>query len=605
MKAEVVEPVGFSVPPVLLVSWFALCAAYLELAYMGGQKLYRHVIFASPHIAWMTPLAYLILFSPLVLAILFLRRVVPPVHQARFSLFLLSAVLAFSFLSIFWVTLGPLSTGLLATGVAMQLTRTIAARQAGFARLVRVTLPWMFGFVLLAGAAMTARGWYRQRAAPDALVGADRAPNVIFLVLDTVRGMSMSLYGYSRQTTPGLERFAAQGVVFEEAYSAAPWTLPSIATMFTGRYPHEHGADWTAPLPEGYPTLAEVFRDAGYATAGFVANTNYSSAEVGLDRGFMHFEDYTTLPSDVILSASPGRFILNNPKFRRVIGFYETFGRKNADRVNAGFTSWLATHTERPFFAYLNYYDAHEPYLPPSPFDTQFGPDSLRKNWLIHQATRAAFRKFKESMTAAERAAEQRAYDGSIAYLDSRVERLLTQLDRLRLSRETIVIITSDHGELFGEHGLFSHGNSLYLPLLRVPLLLRAPSLPAGVRIATPVTLRDLPRTVLELAGLDGRGISGESFARLAAGGVVSETGSPIISLVGPAPNTREEHPVFKGPMWSIISRPYQYILEGDGSEELYDFVGDPGQTANLASAPQARPILDRLREGLDSARRK
>ena len=605
MRAGVAESDTFPVHPALLVSWFALCAAYLELAYLGGLKLYQPVIFASLQILWMTPLAYLILFSPFLVLILVLRRVRPSARWFRLSVVMLVAMTAFSFLSLFWGRLGPVSILILTAGVTAQAARSLLARREGFARLARRTLPWMVGIGILAGVGLNAWGWFQERSGLPPLARRG-TPNVILLVLDTVRAVSMSLYGYPRQTTPALVRFATTGVVFDEAYSTAPWTLPSIATMFTGQYPHEHGADWITPLSNHGQTLAEHFRDAGYLTAGFVANLNYSSAEVGLGRGFLHFEDYTTSLTDILLSASPGRFVLNNPALRRAIGFYDTFGRKSADGLNSAFLSWLDDHAQRPFFAYLNYYDAHQPYLPPRPFDTLFGPDTLRNKGLIrHIRTRDAHRINKEAMTAAERAAEQQAYDGALAYLDSRLERLIAELDRRDLSGNTIVIITGDHGELFGEHSLFDHGNSLYLPLLRVPLVLRAPNLAGGVRIATPVTLRDLPRTILDLAGLDGGTIPGESFAGLANGAGVSATGSPLLASITPAKNIPSSDPVFTGPMWTIVSPPHQYILGGDGAVELYNSVRDPAQLVNLVTDTAVRAVRERLRAVLDSLRRK
>jgi arylsulfatase A-like enzyme len=606
MKSGVAAPTGHAVPALALVSWFALCAAYLELAYMGWRKLSQHVVFASPHIVWMTPLGYLILFLPLVLVVVIVRRTIPASRREALLTFLLSLTAAFSVLSIFWVKLGPISVLLLSAGLAMQSTRTILAHPAGFARLVPRTLPWMMTLWLLAGLGLSTWRWYRERAAVQALIEAGNSPNVLLLLLDTVRAKNLSLYGYPLRTTPGLEHFGAGAVVFDRAYAAAPWTLPSIATIFTGRYPYEHHADWRVPLAGENRTLAEVFRDAGYITGGFVANQNYSSGEVGLGQGFSRFEDYTTSFTDILMSAAPGAFILNNPKLRQLIGFYDTFGRKNADRLNADFLAWLRARPHRPFFAYLNYYDAHEPYLPSSPFDTLFGSDSLRKKTLNqHIAIRDAHHAEKDRMSAAERAAEERAYDGTLAYIDSRIEKLLGELDRSGLGRNTIVIVTADHGELFGEHSLFTHGNSLYLPLLHVPLLIRAPDLPRGVRVATPVTLRDLARTILDLAGLDDERIPGASLTRLARGIDTSETVSPLIATIGPALNSRHTDPVFKGRMWSMVSPPYHYILGGDGMQELFHFVRDTAESVNLAPDSAMRPLVARLRAIVDSVRRK
>jgi arylsulfatase A-like enzyme len=603
--AKLADQEVFPLNPALLVWWLALCAAILELAYMAGLKLERHIIFNSLQVLWMTPLSYLLLFSPLAILVLILHRIRPAWRLLAPTLFVAVTLVAFSFFWLFSDRMGPVSTLLLTAGVAIQGSRLLRARSAGFARLIRRTLPWMIGSTLLVGVGLKGWAWFREYRALRAEAAA-AAPNVLLIVLDTVRGMNMSLYGYARRTTPTLEAFARQGVLFQDVYAAASWTLPSIATVFTGEYPHAHRADWMRPLSDQYPTLAEVFRDAGYVTVGFAANESYASAEVGLARGFAHYEDYGTSISDIVLSSSPGRFILNNPKFRKAITFYDTFGRKNADRVNTAFLSWLSGHKRRPFFAFLNYFDVHEPYLPRTPFDTLFGSDSLRKKSLIlHFGARQAKRLNKENMTESERAAEEEAYDGSLAYLDSQLGRLFAELERRDLVRNTIIIVTADHGELFGEHSLFSHGNSLYLPLLKVPLILRASNLPAGTRVAAPVTLRDLPRTILDLAGLPAAAtFPGQSFKSLAEGHPDGGAGSPLLAEVGPSPNHPPSYPVFKGPMWSIIDPPHQYILRGDGEEELYDFVSDPGELVNLTAHPEASPVRNRMRSVLDSIRK-
>jgi arylsulfatase A-like enzyme len=141
--------------------------------------------------------------------------------------------------------------------------------------------------------------------------------------------------------------------------------------------------------------------------------------------------------------------------------------------------------------------------------------------------------------------------------------------------------------------------------LLHVPLLIRAPDLPRGVRVATPVTLRDLARTILDLAGLDDERIPGASLTRLARGIDTSETVSPLIATIGPALNSRHTDPVFKGRMWSMVSPPYHYILGGDGMQELFHFVRDTAESVNLAPDSAMRPLVARLRAIVDSVRRK
>src|SRR5262249_12268568 len=150
----------------------------------------------------------------------------------------------------------------------------------------------------------------------------------------TVRARNLSLYGYDRQTTSRLEQFAKTGVRFDRAIAAAPWTLPSHAAMFTGRFPHELSADFRAPLDATHITLAEALRAQGDLTAGFVANTYYSNVENGLSRGFAYYEDYLVSPSELTLSESLSRAILNRDVVRHLINYHNVIGRKTAEEIN-------------------------------------------------------------------------------------------------------------------------------------------------------------------------------------------------------------------------------------------------------------------------------
>ena len=219
------------------------------------------------------------------------------------------------------------------------------------------------GGSLLAVAA-TSWGWdrYLEVSAKTKLPpSSPDAPNVLMIVLDTVRAQNLNLYGYHRPTMPKLEQIAKTGVFFEQAVSPAPWTLPSHASMFTGRHPHELSADWTTPLDATYPTLAEILYQHGYVTAGFVANKIYCSYESGLNRGFMHYEDYLVSPGQLIRSSALGREITNNLDLRQRFKYYDDLGGKSAERLNHDFLSWLSRQEQGPFFAFLNYFDAHNP----------------------------------------------------------------------------------------------------------------------------------------------------------------------------------------------------------------------------------------------------
>ena len=193
--------------------------------------------------------------------------------------------------------LEPWAALLLCGGLATQLVRMVRPRRTAFVRLVRRTVPLLAG-ILVAIMLVTigGRAWSEHRAASALPPSPAGARNVLLIVWDTVRASNLSLYGYGRPTTPNLERLAGRGVRFDLAFSTSSWTLPSHASMFTGRWPHELGVDWKSPLRDDVPTLAEYLSSHGYDTAGFAANLDYCSRETGLARGFVHYEDF---PLDV------------------------------------------------------------------------------------------------------------------------------------------------------------------------------------------------------------------------------------------------------------------------------------------------------------------
>ena len=224
----------------------------------------------------------------------------------------------------------------------------------------------------------------------------------------------------------------------------------------------------------------------GYLTAVFIAKTAYCSANFGLDRGFLHYEDYGISPGRIVRGSALARLIASDERLRDLIGVHELLGRKPAEQVNSDFLRWLDRREPgRPFFAFLNYYDAHDPYQPPAEFARKFSPVIPRGY-------------FREGVRLPREVIDELrdAYDGAIAYLDHELGRLLAELRERGLLDDTLLIVTSDHGESLGEHGLMSHGNSLYLTLLRVPLVIVHPArIPAGRSIAEPVSLRDIPAT--------------------------------------------------------------------------------------------------------------
>ena len=460
-------PIHANEPPLAtlrLALWFGLLTGIGEVVLIAARKyVLHHLVFFGNEVVWMAPLADAILFVVAGIALIGLRAVLPGRLRPP-------AVLVFAALAAFTLLLmyGPLyrsAAAVLAIGIGTAAFRMARRWTPAFDRTVRWTLPIMVFGVVAAGAVRVYAAGNQGSEPPSAVTARSDAPDILFIVLDTVRAWNLSVYGYPRPTTPEIERWMRDGVRFEHVLSTAPWTLASHATMFTGRYPHELSADWLTALDATYPTLAEVLSARGYAAAGFVANMSYCSYETGLARGFSHYEDYPISAAHVMRSSSLGRLLSGTHSLRNKLQ------RKSAETINAEFLGWLNGRQDaRPYFVFLNYLDAHEPYQPPAAFDHLYstpGDAALIRDLNDGSAS--------PKLTPEARRAAIGEYDESITYLDYELGRLFTELKRRGRWDRTLVVITADHGEEFGERGLYFHGNSLYRASLEVPLLLRLP----------------------------------------------------------------------------------------------------------------------------------
>ena len=549
-------------------------------------------IWLSRQMIWMTPVALIGWLSVLALPIGLVNGLRAKTVSFHVAIGLLLIPGLFGLGTVF--PLYEPAVLILALGFAVQAGRMAKRSPNRARRLTRRLAIWGGSLVVLSGAGLNAWGALQsasaRRALPAAMTG---SPNVLLIILDTVRASSMSLYGYPRQTTPNLDAFAKRGIAFELAFAPSPWTLPSHASTFTGRWPGELSASWLAPLDGTHATLAEELSDRGYLTAGFVANLLYCGYEMGLDRGFVHYEDYEISGAELLLSSSLGRRIVNDPKVRQAVNYYDVIARKRASDITGDFLRWWRANEseERPFFAFLNYYDAHEPYLPPAPFDSLFGPPgprSMHRNdHVLRNATLWGRRRMPSEMVAIE----ETSYEGALAYIDQQLERLFAELDSAGALENTIVIVTSDHGENFGEHGRHGHGGSLYTQELRVPLLVvHGERLPAGARVAEPASLRDLPATVMSMIGIDEhpfRGVPLDLHGR-SARAIPSD---PVISEFIETDGRR---------MASVLEGRLHLIRNYDGSEELYDVVDDPEELENLVESAELQADRLRLRASLE-----
>ncbi|MEQ8768746.1 MAG: sulfatase [Planctomycetota bacterium] len=322
--------------------------------------------------------------------------------------------------------------------------------------------------------------------------------NVLLLLIDTLRADHLGTYGYARETSPILDGLAEDGIVFERAVSQSSWTLPATASLMTGLYPQTHGClDFsTIQLGSQFTTLAEKLRDDGYATAGFSANFLISRKN-GFGQGFEHYEELVLQP---------------------------------ARDLNESLLDWLEAYGQSPFFAYVHYYDPHHPYSAPEPFDDFFSDGSdeeaTRDRWL---AAMRRFASLENTMPLTQMPwrvvpepeediaihddtvvvsdwLRQRwvdRYDGEIRYWDTAFGELLQDLELMGMREDTWIIVTSDHGEAFGEHEFIGHAGNLYEELTRVPLIILPPDSAEGERVEYPVELRDVASTVLEILSND------------------------------------------------------------------------------------------------------
>lgn len=536
------------------------------------------------HSSWMTPLSYLLLMLGIGAAFAFFAhrewRFLGSPRLAVFTLVLVGAVFP---LSVYETELGRASIALLSLGLAAQASRVIPGRTSGVRRFVRG--PAAALAVALAIVVFAPFAW-RIQSERSAIAAMPRppedAPNVLLIILDTVRAQNLSLYGYPRNTTPNLEQLAARATVYDRAMAPSSWTLPSHASFFTGRAPHEQSGNFRVPLDDEHPTIAEVMRDRGYYTLGVVANIPNAYPHTGLDRGFIHYDAHVASTEEWVLASAPGRFL---------VWVWKRFGtssieptRKNATVINERFLRLMKRRGERPYFAFLNYFDAHHPYQ----------RSSTRDRPRLSGDPSSSVRASPGLIRRIDR------YDHEIAYMDDRVGLLLAALDERGTLDDTIVIVTSDHGEEFGEHGKMGHGWNLYGTTLHVPLLVFYPKrVPENARVRQAVSLQDLPATILELAGLPpAKQFGGRNLISLARTPEMPWIPS-LSELSGNMGMSLDESPGWDHR--SLVFDRYHYIRNPDGTEELYEDQEDPWETRNLIDSLEGSSAVSSFRTLLSS----
>jgi len=385
--------------------------------------------------------------------------------------------------------------------------------------------------------------------------------NVVFIIMDAVSASHLSCYGNDRPTTPNIDFLSDEATLFERAYAQAAWTLPSTASFLTGRYPPQRGAAHSKLVTD--VTMASVLRDAGLRTAAFSENP-YVVAGFGFDKGFEFFKEYF-----------PAQRLRKNPRsFARI---------DSAVSVNA-VTAWIEDHLAARFFVYLHLLPPHAPYDPPPPYSGKF---DTGYRGTVHGSTDTLLKinegKIKIDRHDLEHLRAQ--YDENLAYADHQVGRLVEFLRGRSLLDKTILIVTSDHGEAFHEHGVMLHNTTVYEEMIHVPLVIRFPSrygkLPS--RFKGVVELTDLLPTICDALRITSPESHGTSLLHLLREKRETETLARAWTSMAP-----EEFAALILPRYKLI------LDQRTNTAELFDLRNDPRETKNIESGNG--PIVKELR---------
>ncbi len=421
-------------------------------------------------------------------------------------------------------------------------------------------------------------------------------PNILLIVMDTMRVDHMSCFGYHKKTTPHIDKCAQDAFIYKKAYSTASWTLPSVASILTGTYPGYHGAHRAKTskkhspmnkLDEKKVTIAESLKQVGYNTAGIVSCT-FLTKGFGLHQGFNYFDD--RIPSYLFALSTFGALRFLN-YFFPLIDYLSSkgyYGYKVATQINKSALSWIERNGKMtPFFLFLHYFDPHHPYLPEKLGTAKENvPDKIRKRYRRENANYVKMEHgiiypvfwSKKPLLRDEKKYLIHNYDREIALLDEKIGEIFEKLKEMDIYDHTLIIITADHGESFGEHNLMLHGVSLYEDNIRVPLIIKYPFHDKQKEVIDhPVSLSGIVPTILSYLSIEIPDyIQGSPF--------ISRNKQKIIAqnFRDPSWNQRERTKRFDQDLISLIVGDYKYIKSVGGEDKLFNIEGDPGETNNL-----------------------
>ena len=436
-------------------------------------------------------------------------------------------------------------------------------------------------------------------------------PNIVIILLDAVRARSLKFYGASRNTTPFLTSMEKEFTIYENAISSSYWTMPSVASLFTGMYTSGHGLVSDGDkLDKSFATMPALLRQHGYRCSAFVKNI-YVSEYSGLTSTFHDF--YSTSGFDTIkeiMSRLSRKMVSNlqppgitrsygqnvNSGNRLLEGFYNASARCFDLMIDRGsghfvrcFSRWLEKYKNKPFFAYLHFFETHSPYRTPLNFAFKFSSlrDNIKRLFVNHDHLKYLLKKCQ--MTADDFSILLSAYYSSINYADYLIGRVVRLLQKRGVYDETLIVILSDHGDNIGYHGLMFHYFCLYDTLIKIPLLVKFPAhIGVAGRISQVVQNVDIFPTILSQLGIkdtavweqtQGNDLLGLAAPRREQGLAVSE----LVKAFGPdRAQYREQLSKFDRRLLSVRTRDRKFIYSSRGDHECYDLAKDPVEMHNL-----------------------
>ncbi len=559
---------------IVVAAWVTLTTSLLEGCVWVWTRAYPALNAAhkvSLDALWVAPvlnLACFLAFSLLLIPWMpkLARRLGARLWPGLYGLFLFFGISLTMLAPLIFYRLGALMMSL---GLAVVLGRQLAGQEEKLTAWLRRRLWCVPVILLLVWLGVRVYGHISESLDFRRLADADaNAPNVLILVMDTVRADRFAP-NRSPSITPNIDRLAAGGVRFDQAWSSTSWSLPSQVSILTGRYPHEHEADWpTAKLSPRYPTLAELFRQRGYVTGAFSGNAAWVTPEY-MGRGFLHFQVYNL--ENLFRRVTIGRSI------NRLLDLtgYDSAGRgKKAPQINTEFSQFLQDFPGRPFFAYVCYMDVNQEMYDSSKNQHRGVPQVMKD------------------------------YDAALSRLDARIGELLSGLQQRGQLENTLLIITSDHGESFGaeeteDHDPPLHGTSLYREQSAVPLIVDFPGRVPSGRISTrTVSIVQIAATILDLLDWKDSPFPGESLAMdWKQPDRTEDSQQAVLGELRYREGQKIQESVTRG-TWQYLNTPEDFEQLKKG-EELFDLASDPKSKRNLANEAFARPVLSELRERL------